>query len=835
MREIFDMNPGWRFHRGDIAFRNHGGIHVAHFDAAEWMKAGNHGVAKPDYPDESWEPVDLPHDFVLDGTFTPEANLTHGSLPTDVGWYRKTFELPEGDRGRRLWLAFDGVYRDAQVWVNGHLAGRHLSGYTSFGFVISDVCHFGGLNTIAVRADAREYELWSYEGGGIYRDVRMIKTHATRLAENGTHVQVEPFSGPQPEAVNLELSSRIVNDTDETCSVRVSYQVMSQEPGVCASSDQGIAVDAWGQAESRAELVVLAPRLWSVEDPYLYTLVTTIRQDGEIIDQTETPFGIRSVRFDAKTGFYLNDRPLKLKGVCNHQDHAGVGVAVPRSLDAWRVQQVKKMGANAIRTSHNPPSPAMLDACDRLGVLVLDEHRQVGTSTEHLDQLESLVRRDRNHPCVFAWSLGNEEMNVQHTDVGVRQLQRMQALCHRLDPTRPVTYAMNCKWLDNAEVHHQHGFHLDVYGTNYVCREHCNVDGGMYDDFHARYPDWPLLATETGGSASYRGVYRPEDAHPGLNFEDSAWWTNPDRKGLVSAYGETCTPWGYSVEQTWIDCHDRPFVAGTFLWTGFDYRGETYPTKYPAVITGYGLMDLCGFPKDAFHYYRVHWNDEPAIHLFPHWNWAGAEGETIDVRCYANCDAVELLLNGESLGRQPMPPRRHVTWQVPYNPGTLEAVGYDAKGAVVASKTIETTGPVSSLRLTPDRTEPMADGNDTVAISVAATDAAGRFVATADDAIHFEVEGPAQLLGVGNGNPWSHEPDRAPSRRLYQGLCQLLVRTQHAAGEIHIKATGPGLEPATLTVHSQPAPDHRWIGAAVQGNQTAQPTVDTGTPIDNAL
>lgn len=801
MREVFDLNRDWLFHRGEIEFRNHGGIHAERYAAAEWMKAGNHGVARPEYPDQSWDPVNLPHDFLIDGGFTPEANLTHGSLPTDVGWYRKTFTLPAEDVDKCLRLEFDGVYRDCQVWLNGHFVGRHLSGYTSFAFDITEICEFGKANTLAVRADAREYELWSYEGGGIYRDVRLVKTAPVHIEPNGVWAKVGHFDGSDPEAVEVEVETALANAGTSPASIEIQHRILAPDGALVAEAHTGeFQAQPYCSNPSLVRVSLSNPTLWSLENPNLYQIETSVVSSGRVVDQVTTTFGVRSVKFSAKKGFFLNGRPVKLKGVCNHQDHAGVGIAIPEALDAWRVERVKAMGANAIRTAHNPAGPDLLDACDRLGVLVLDEQRQMGGSAEHLGQLEDLIKRDRNHPCIFAWSLGNEEMVAQHTDLGVRQFRKMQDLAHYLDPTRPVTYAMNCDWLGNSHVHNDLGFRFDVYGANYVCRAHCDVTGELYDQFHERYPDWPLLGTETGGSASTRGVYVKEDAEPGLEFNETAWWTNPKRKGVISAYGETCTPWGYSVEQTWKDCYDRDFLSGTFLWTGFDYRGETYPAMWPAVVTCYGLMDLCGFPKDAFHYYRVWWNDEPAIHLFPHWNWPGKEGEIIEVWCYSNAHEVELRLNDRSLGRRAMPPRGHLAWEVPYEAGRLTAVAYDQEGGVAIEDTVETSEAISRVKLSADRTALKGNGRDLVPVEVKAVDRDGKYVPVADDLVSFEATGPVRILGVGNGNPCSHESDREPERHLFKGLCQVLLQSTIGSGNATLRASIHGQEPSVLEI-----------------------------------
>ncbi|MEM6550622.1 MAG: beta-galactosidase GalA [Planctomycetota bacterium] len=826
------MNDGWRFHFGDLAERNFNAVHGGRFDVTEWIKAGNNGAAMVGYPDEDWRRVDLPHDFIHEtGDYREEHNRIHGSLPTGVGWYRKTFHVPAEDEGKRLSLEFDGVFRDSQVWVNGHFAGRHLSGYTGFAYDITDLLNYGEANSIAVRADATLFELWSYEGGGIYRDVRLVKTDPVHVGHWGTFVRAE-LSDDHTSA-GVVVDTTVKNDAFDAVRCTVRAEVLNGD-AVVLSLEGGLEVDAFGEAVSTLTGRLDKPRLWSCDDPHRYTLRTTVLRAGEVVDQTETPFGVRSFRFDADTGFYLNGESVKLKGVCQHQDHAGVGVAIPEAVERYRVDVMKAMGVNAIRTSHNPPSPQLLELCDELGVLVMDEVRMPGTSEEALGQLEDLILRDRNHACVFLWSVGNEEAKLQPFAVGIRVFRRMQHRCHQLDPTRKVTYAMNAGWDRVSVFHDEQGFRFDVFGGNYVCYKGYEVDGRMYDAFHERFPDWPMLGSETGGSASTRGLYLPHQDSAPLSPGEThlkPWMREPKRETFVSAYGETCTPWGYSVEQTWIDCLERPFMCGTFLWTGMDYRGEIYPADWPNVVTCYGLTDLCGFGKDAYHYYRVHWNEEPGMHLFPHWSWSGHDGEVIDVWCYAACAEVELSLNGRSLGRQAMPTYRHVEWAVPFEPGVIEAVGYSADGKEVLRQRHVTAGAPAAVTLSCERTHIDADGRDVAVVTVSAEDADGNPVPVADDMIHFEVTGPAVLLGVGNGDPASHEPDKADHRRLFNGLAQVLVQATREPGEVVLRARAEGMRDATLSLRAAACEPLPWIASLDEA--TEQEKVET--EIDNAL
>ncbi|MEO0587890.1 MAG: glycoside hydrolase family 2 TIM barrel-domain containing protein, partial [Planctomycetota bacterium] len=542
-------------------------------------------------------------------------------------------------------------------------------------------------------------------------------------------------------------------------------------------------VGATDTASVTRAFTVDKPRLWSVDDPALHTVSCTVSVEGKVVDRVDQQFGFRYFRFDAKEGFFLNGQPMKLKGTCCHQDHAGVGVAVPPDLQAWRVQQLKDLGCNAIRTSHNPPDPALLDACDRLGMLVMDEIRVPGISPEHLEEVTSLVRRDRNHPSVILWSLGNEEMQIQDDAIGFAVLRRLHETVKRLDPSRLTTYACNCDWINICDHQRQAGLMVDVFGTNYRSQQR----SANYDDFHSKHPDWPMLGSETWGGASTRGLYASDGCALAPRWADDGWM---DDRRFVSADGNWATPWGYTIEEMWRDCASRPFMAGTFVWTGFDYRGETSPYDWPAVITRYGLLDLCGNPKEVAQYLRAWWRPEaPHVFLLPHWNWAGKEGETIRVRCYANAAEVDLKLNGESLGRKPMPPLDKLEWDVPYAPGTLEAIGYDADGKELDRYAVTTAGEPASADVTIE-----VQGR-IVIVHARVVDAQGVLCPVADDNVAFDFPDGFEMLGVGNGNPISHEPDRGVvTRRAYHGLCQAIL-----------KATTEDLDTSAITAKLVPS------------------------------
>ncbi|HSV15407.1 MAG TPA: glycoside hydrolase family 2 TIM barrel-domain containing protein, partial [Tepidisphaeraceae bacterium] len=492
-----------------------------------------------------------------------------------------------------------------------------------------------------------------------------------------------------------------------------------------------------------------------------------------VVDEYNTTFGIRTLRWDAARGFFLNGKPLKIKGTCNHQQHAGLGVALPDRMHEFRIAKLKELGSNAYRCSHYMVSPEVLDACDRHGLLVMAENRLAGSSPEVLEQFSTMIVRDRNHPSIILWSIANEEHTIQWAIAGERIGRTMVELAHRLDPTRAVTAAMHDRGLDEGFANI-----VDVHGWNYIAV-------GDIDAFHARRPEQPIVGSEEGSTVCTRGVYADDK-----------------ERGYVSAYDARKPKWGSNAERWWSYFAERPWIAGGFVWTGFDYYGEPIPYQWPCTASHFGLMDLCGFPKDLYYYFKSWWSDEPTLHLMPHWNWPGREGEPIDVRCFSNCDEVELLLNGRSIGRQAMPRNSHVRWDVPYEPGVLEARGFRAGQRRPMVTKRETTGAPAVIRMTSDRPRISADGEDVAIITVWVADEAGRPVPTADDLLEFEITGEGRLIGVGNGDPSSHESDKAPRRRLFNGLCQVLVQSTQKRGTIGVHARGQGLTDAALQVRS---------------------------------
>jgi beta-galactosidase len=779
IRERVSLDFGWRFHLGhaDDPARDfeYGGTARGAF-----MKTGLFfAPSLAGFDDSDWSVVELPHDWAVDLEFRNDPVLVeYGSKPlgrgypaTSIGWYRRVFEIPAADLGKRLSVEFDGVFRDSITALNGVYLGRNLSGYAPFRYDITDFVNYGGKNVLVVRADVTQNEGWFYDGAGIYRHVWMVKTHPVHVSPYGTLVTSELRSG---DAV-VSILTEVDNDGETGQACRLTATVLDEAGRATASAEPvSFSIPPGARRALRQRAVLNQARLWSTETPHLYRLVTTIEAGGKAVDRYETPFGVRSLRFDAARGFFLNGSPVKIKGTCNHQDHAGVGSALPDRLQAHRIEKLKEMGSNAYRSAHNPPAPELLDACDGLGMLVMDETRTMSSSGQGLSELEAMVRRDRNHPSVILWSLGNEESELQTTPRGVRIAATMKRLVRRLDPSRPVTAGMNGAadgdWGKGiSEV-------TDVQGCNYG-------HGPELDGFHAARPGKPMVGSETASTLSTRGIYA-EDRET----------------GYVNAYGLTAPDWGGPPEAWWREYVERPFLAGGFVWTGFDYRGEPTPFGWPCISSNFGIMDTCGFPKDIYYYYQAWWTDKPVLHLFPHWNWAGREGREIDVWCFTNLPRVELFLNGRSLGAKEVPPRSHQAWKVRYAPGVLEARGYGKETLTIRR---QTAGPPARILLRPDRAAISADGRDLAMVTVQVVDAQDRLVPAADNEIAFRVTGSGRLLGVGNGNPASHESDRGPRRQVFSGLAMAIVQSSRDAGELRLEATSAGLEPATAVIEAR--------------------------------
>ncbi len=785
VRERLLLDFGWRFHLGhacdpakDFGFG---------LEQNTFAKAGK-GVAlaaDADFDDKDWQNVNLPHDWAVELPFVPSANppaadedprAAHGFKPlgreypeTSIGWYRRVFDLPASDFGRRLSLEFDGVFRDCIVMFNGYIVGGNPSGYAPFRVDVSDFVNYGGKNVLTVRVDATLGEGWFYEGAGIYRHVWLVKTDPLHVPQWGTWVKTTL----QGNSASLSIATELVNESLAVRTCRVVSTVFDPQGRAVATLETPQLTMGTHEKRTLVQHAVLGkPALWSVETPLLYRVLTEVQAGGKVVDDAVTAFGIRTSHFDPEKGFFLNGKSVKLNGTCNHQDHAGVGAALPDRLQYWRIERLKEMGCNAYRTSHNPPTPELLDACDRLGMLVIDETRRMSSDEECISDLTRMIRRDRNHPCVIAWSIGNEEQQQQGTERGARIAFSMRRLCNELDPTRPITAA-----IDNPDAW---GIGitpaLDVMG--------CNYHAAKIPDFHMRDPKMPVVSTEAGATVGTRGVY----------VRDAA-------RGYCVAYDLEAPFWASTAEAWMQVAMPRAFFTGGFVWTGFDYRGEPTPFyRWPNVSSQFGIMDSCGFPKDNYFYYQAWWGKEPVLHLFPHWNWQ--PGQTVNVWCYSNLDSIELFLNGRSQGVRKMEPYGHVEWDVTFEPGMIEARGYK-DGKLVATDKRETTGAPAQILLKPDRVVIDADGEDVTVVTVSIADAQGRIVPTAGNQVSFRVSGPGALIGVGNGDPSSHEADKASERAAFNGLASAIVQAGKQAGDIRIEAASPGLQSASVSISAK--------------------------------
>ena len=781
-REQLLLDFGWKFMFGhgcdparDLGFGTGQG---------DFAKTGEFAFSKAGFDDSKWRALNLPHDWAVELPFVNDKEqASHGFKPlgrryseTSVGWYRREFEIPAGDLGRRITVEFDGAFRSVLVFVNGCFIGRNDNGYAPFLFDVTDFLNYGAKNYIVLRVDASFGDGWFYEGAGIYRHVWLAKTDALHLGKWDSFVRAEVDGG----SATLKLDTVVQNQGKQAENAKVSWKILDaagKQVAAAEAAAQSIAAD--GSAAFSASASLANAALWSVDEPNLYTAIVTVETDGKTRDGEQVSFGVRTVKFDADKGFFLNGKSLKIQGTCNHQDHAGVGAALPDRLQYFRLGVLKEMGCNAVRTSHNQPTAEWVDGCDRMGVMMMCEARQMSSSSEGMAQLEAMVKRYRNSPSIILWSIGNEEWQLQDSmaEQGAKIAATMVERCHELDPTRVVSAAVNGdnkKGVSDA---------FDLIGFNY------GLD--RPDGYHKANPKRPIYGSETSSAISTRGVY-----------------TTDKLRNTVNAYN-SAVPWGETAEDWWTFYATREWEAGGFAWTGFDYRGEPTPYGWPSINSQFGIIDMCGFPKDTFYYYKAWWRNEPSLHLFPHWNFEGKEGDEIPVWVYTNVDEVELFVNGKSQGKQKVPHLGHVQWKVRYEPGAIEARGYKG-GKVALTEKRETTGPAAAIRLTADRMEINADGEDLAFVTVEVLDKEGRAVPTADNLIRFNVSGAGKLIGVGNGDPNCQESDKEPKRSLFSGLAQVILQAGKRPGEIRIEALkegfdGPELMPAKLAITAKAA------------------------------
>lgn len=778
-RERISLDDGWRFHLGNASDpAKDFNYNIDNIFAK--TGSGGHTPISTRFNDSTWRVINVPHDWAVELPFSNSDNfdvMGHGYKPvgglypeTSIGWYRKHFSMTPADSGKRYSVTFDGIFRDAMIWLNGYFVGNNLSGYSGVTYDVTDYVNFHGDNWLVVRVDATQYEGWFYEGAGIYRHVWLNVNNNVHISQDGLFVHADVKDNGATITVEATLRNQALAPAGASW-----YAAVLDRNGKELTRTQDMPVSlALNEIKTvTQQLTLSAPHLWSLEDPYLYKVVCVVRSGATEIDRVRDRFGIRTVTIDPDKGLFLNGKHVKIQGVCCHQDHAGVGSALPDYLQYYRIRLLKEMGVNGYRTSHNPPTSGLLDACDSLGVLVLDEARLLNSSPEYLGQLERLILRDRNHPSIFMWSIGNEEFATQQTSYGKRIAQSMIAKQQELDPTRTSTYAS-----DLPNVLRGINEVIPVRGFNY--RQFAVAD------YHHDHPEQPVMGTEMGSTVTTRGVYEKDTII-----------------GYLPDHDLTAPWWATTAEKWWPLAAENDYWLGGFVWTGFDYRGEPTPFRWPNINSHFGIMDMCGFPKNNYYYYQSWWrHDKDVVQISPHWNWEGREGQPIDVWVNSNADEVELFLNGKSLGKKQMNPNSHLQWSVPYKAGTLEARA--ARSGRKFSTKVETTGRPVKVQLTPDRTMITADGRDATVVNVTVLDTQGRAVPVASNLVRFKVTGDAEIIGVGNGDPSSHEPDKILEgnyqRSLFNGKCQMILQAGKKAGTVKVEASADGLQAGTCVI-----------------------------------
>ena len=769
--EIYDFNSGWMFLHSDqqITLKDY----KEHKSIWAGAKAATTDIIWPftgfDFDEEGYRPVNLPHDWAVEDGFYPEEDGEQGYRKRGWGYYRKRFFVPSTWKGKRVSLQFGGIATHSTIWVNQMLFRHNYSGYNTITMDITPTLMFGRDNLIAIEVNAALFEGWWYEGAGIYRDVKLIVSDPVHIAtEAGISVSAEV----KIDGWNVSGHVNLVNDSGKDESPMVDIDIIDPNGKTIETKRFLPTLPANQTVQVPFSVRIGSPKTWSPDTPLLYQLKATIKDGNRVFDEGKTNFGFRTFKFDFTNGFSMNGKPMKIKGVCNHQDHAGVGAAVPAAIEEFRIKKLKEMGANAYRCAHNPPSENILDLCDKYGLLVIDENRAFNASPETIENLRAHIRRDRNHPSVIAWSIFNEEP-LQGEFRGQEIARALVNAVKAEDETRPILAAMNGGFFSNDSARNV----LDIVGFNY---QYDNIE-----KFHSQYPNIPILLTE-GASA----------------FETRGEITTDREKLICSSYDTDAASWGTTHRKDWETVLSHRFLAGTFVWTGFDYHGEPTPynNKFPANSSYFGCMDLCGFPKTAFYIRQAQWLDKPVLYAVPHWNQDIKVGQELDVFCATNVEEVTFILNGKDLGTFKVDPVDMLTQKVPYDPGTLLLIGRK-NGQEVIRMQLETTGKPVALKLIPDRTEIKGDGFDAIPVTVCAVDASGRIVPNANVPVEFEVSGLGRNIGVGNGDPTCTLSEKADSRPLFNGYAQLIVQSNPGKkGTIEITAKSEGLRSDSCSI-----------------------------------
>ncbi len=776
--------------------------HVSFNEGWKFALAADDDAWQPSFDDSGWRVMNLPHDWSIEGEFSEShpASPGGGALPGGIGWYRKTFRVSKADKEKMTYISFDGVYRNSEVWINGNHLGKRPYGYSSFRYDLTPFLKYGEEdNVIAVKVDnsAQPNSRW-YTGSGIYRNVWLTTTGKIAVDHWGTYVTTPVVN---TEEALLMVTTQIRNSSGSRADVRLETVVYDADNRKVARAETGQVEIIIEGATVTQELTVDNPSLWSLENPSLYRVVTTIRSGQLVADRYETVTGIRSFEFDADKGFVLNGEPVIIKGVCNHHDLGCLGAAVNTRAIERQLEILREMGCNGIRTSHNPPAPELLDLCDRMGFIVMDEAFDIWKVKKtdydysldfdewHLKDLEAMVLRDRNHPSVFIWSIGNEVMEQWERDgSGEAIATELADFVRSMDDTRPVTAACNDPAPHNPVIA---SGALDLIGFNYR--------DTLWTRFPQTFPEGKFIGTETTSALATRGSY---DMPSDIVRRWPARWDQPFRDGnadlTCSAYDNCSAPWGTTHRDSWRLIKNNAFLTGMYIWTGFDYLGEPTPYWWPARSSYFGIIDLAGFPKDVYYFYQSEWTDKDVLHLFPHWNWN--PGQTVDVWAFTNCDEAELFLNGNTMGRQSRGENDfNLVWRVPFEEGALLAVGY-RNGTEIMRREIHTAGEPAALMLAPDRSDIRADGTDLSFITVTVVDENNNPVPHAGNMVNFSVEGPGIIAGVDNGSQTSMEPFKADYRKAYNSKCLVVVKAGKEKGEIKLTASADGMQDAICVI-----------------------------------
>ena len=798
MLERINFNKGWKFCGEDLFPRNG----ADNYSGAK-SKDNYYGAASPLYNDSAWQDVDLPHDYLIDDDYVTEVshniheNATEpelafqnvflrsgGHIEVHAAWYRKWLKIRPENENCRVYLHFDGVFRDCLLYVNSYYVTRHESGYESFYVDISDFIDYENDNLIAVRINPEKHEGWWYEGAGIYRSVWLEISDGVRFDPMG--ICVSPVADLQKKTADISISTEISNMlyTDEN--LKIEWEI-SDKDGKKLSEGFGVClVPCRDGVIAHFSTFLDDVTLWDIGKPYLYTLTARLYLDGILVDKVDTKFGIKHTHFDPDKGFFLNGRHVKIHGVCCHQDHAGVGIAADKSIFEYRIDRLMSMGANAYRTTHHMASPELLEVCDRKGMLVFEETRRMSTNPEDMRCLKTMVKRDRNHASIFLWGLGNEELRSQSAPEMARATKSMIYEIKKLDPIHPVTSGVVMK--DGEKTHENADFcipvtkNLDIMGFNY--------ESFAWDDYHKKVPNQPMIVTEATSNSSTRGCYETD--------KEKGFFFIKDKDNLEKCKGAPEIKLPDEGENEWSLCNERDYLAGIFIWTGFDYRGEPCPMTYPAVTSYFGVFDYCGFAKDNFYYYKSRWQNEPVLHLLPHMNLKEKVGEKVDFYAFSNLDCAELFVNGKSFGFAHNKKDRYMKWEdVDYCLGTAVAVGYK-DGKEVMKTEISTIGAPKKISAEVYKTD--LSVGDTAIIDIKLLDEKGFVVPDDDRILSFSVEGGGRFLGCGNGNPTDHSKDRFPERSTFRGLCQLLVKME-SEGKTHVTVSCEGLDDINITLN----------------------------------